>query len=193
MMKVYIDITLLPSDDIGHHFLWEKVYQQVHLALVEIQDANGCSAIGVGFPEFNAGKHRLGRKFRVFAPDRNALDKLNIQHWLERLADYVHMTSIKEVPEAIEIYQSFSRLQVKSNPERIARRVAKYKGISYEEALVECTGVVAKRTAAPFIWMKSQTSDNRFRLFIQQEKVAFTEGLFNTYGLSKGGVLPYLT
>ena len=39
-MKHYIDITLLPSDDIGVHFLWSKVMMQVHLALVEIQDSN---------------------------------------------------------------------------------------------------------------------------------------------------------
>ena len=37
-MKYYLDITLLPSDDIGVHFLWTKVMIQMHLALVEIQN-----------------------------------------------------------------------------------------------------------------------------------------------------------
>ncbi|WP_370059982.1 type I-F CRISPR-associated endoribonuclease Cas6/Csy4, partial [Neptunomonas phycophila] len=36
-MKHYIDITLLPSDDIDIHFLWTKVMMQIHLAFVEMQ------------------------------------------------------------------------------------------------------------------------------------------------------------
>ena len=119
-MKVYIDITLLPSDDIGHHFLWEKVYQQVHLALVENKDPCGSSSVGIGFPEFNAEKYRLGRKLRVFAPDSATLDKLDIQRWLNRLTDYVHLTRVRDVPDTVERYERFSRLQVKSNPERLA-------------------------------------------------------------------------
>jgi len=37
-MKWYIDLTLLPESEIPIYFLWEKVYQQLHLALVEQQE-----------------------------------------------------------------------------------------------------------------------------------------------------------
>ena len=39
-MKNYIEMTLLPDADITLNFLWEKLYQQLHLALVEIQDSD---------------------------------------------------------------------------------------------------------------------------------------------------------
>lgn len=189
-MKVYIDITLLPSDDIGQHFLWEKVYQQVHLALVENQDSSGVSTVGIGFPEFNAERNRLGRKLRLFAPARATLEKLNLPQWLSRLTDYVHMTHIRDVPEKVKGYERFSRFQVKSGVERLARRAAKRGGGSFEDALNKRSGLQPKSTKAPYVWIKSLSNDNRFRLFIRREDAEPTIGFFNGYGLSKDGVLP---
>lgn len=194
-MKVYIDITLLPSDDIGHNFLWEKVYQQLHIALVDFQKTNGHSAIGFGFPEFNGTSHRLGRKIRVFAEIETQLEQFDIQRWLNRLEDYVHITGVRNVPEEILGYERFCRLQVKGNPERYARRAAKRQGISYEQALSEREMMPVNNTRNPFIWMKSLTNDNRFRLIIKQETVLkdIAEGAdyqFDSYGLAKIGGLP---
>ena len=39
-MKHYIEITLLPDAEVGLGFIWQKMYQQIHLALVEVKDAN---------------------------------------------------------------------------------------------------------------------------------------------------------
>ena len=50
-MQVYREITLLPGDDVGYHFLWEKVFCQVHLGLVENKDAEERSCFGITFPE----------------------------------------------------------------------------------------------------------------------------------------------
>ena len=194
-MKVYIDITLLPSDDIGHHFLWEKVYQQLHIALVNFQKSNGHSAIGIGFPEFNGKSHRLGRKVRVFAETDAALEQFDVQRWLNRLGDYVHITSVRNVPEEILGYEQYCRLQLKGNPERYARRAAKRQGISYEQALSERESMPINKTRNPFIWMKSLTNDNRFRLIIRQDIVSkeIAEEIdcqFDSYGLAKSGGLP---
>jgi CRISPR-associated endonuclease Csy4 len=194
-MKVYIDITLLPSDDIGHHFLWEKVYQQLHIALVDFQKTNSQSAIGIGFPEFNGKSHRLGRKVRVFAQTEAALEQINVQRWLNRLEDYVHITNVRNVPEEVSGYERFCRLQLKGNPERYARRAAKRKGISYEQALSERESMPVNKTRNPFIWLKSLTNDNRFRLIIRQEAVSKevaeeAGGQFDSYGLVKIGGLP---
>lgn len=194
-MKVYIDITLLPSDDIGHHFLWEKVYQQLHIALVDFQKSNSQSAIGFGFPEFNGKSHRLGRKVRVFAQTDAALEQFDVQRWLNRLEDYVHIASVRNVPEEILGYERYCRLQLKGNPERYARRAAKRQGISYEQALSERESMPINKTRNPFIWMKSLTNDNRFRLIIRQDVVSkeVAEGAgcqFDSYGLAKLGGLP---
>lgn len=194
-MKVYIDITLLPSDDIGHHFLWEKVYQQLHIALVDFQKSNSQMVIGFGFPEFNGKSHRLGRKVRVFAQTEAALAQFDVQRWLKRLEDYVHITSVRNVPEEILGYERFCRLQLKGHPERYARRAAMRQGISYEQALSERESMPINKTRNPFIWMKSLTNDNRFRLIFRQEdaskKVAEEANCqFDSYGLSKLGALP---
>lgn len=192
-MKVYIDITLLPDGDIGHHFLWEKVFQQVHLALVEIKGADCFSPVGIGFPEYNEDKKKLGRKLRLFAPDEKTFDRLDISRWLGRFLDYVHIKQVKPVPETCQQFIRFKRFQTKSNIERLVRRAAVRNSISYEEALTERENAQPEMTKAPYIWMKSLGNGNRFRLFIKSEQVSDSdnEGGFSTYGLSNGAVLPY--
>ena len=49
------------------------------------------------------------------------LEKLDLKKWLDRLTDYVHITSIREVPENIKGYAIYKRKQVKTNAERLAR------------------------------------------------------------------------
>ena len=194
-MQVYIDITLLPGDDIGHHFLWEKLFQQVHLALVEHKDAEGKSPFGITFPEFNAEKNRLGRKLRIFAADQAAMDHLALPRWLERLSDYVHTTSIRSVPERIEQTVRYCRLQKKSNPERLIRRAARRQGVSVEEARAQRKDSNPQWTKAAYIWVTSLSSGERFRLFIRQETGGELEdgSHFTAYGLSCGteGFLPH--
>ncbi len=192
-MKAYLDITLLPSDDIGLHFLWGKVFQQVHLALVENKNTNGSSSVGVTFPEFNAEKHRLGRKLRLFAPNSSDLEKLSLTRWLDRLADYVHITSVRKTPRRVEQYACFSRLRTKSSRERLARRAMKRHNLTYEQALQERENFQPQWTDAPYIQLKSFGNDHPFRLFIGMEEKAGPgecSAGFNAYGLSKKVALP---
>ncbi len=59
-MKHYIDIILLPDPEIPLYFLWEKVYQQLHLALVEIKEPDNKVKVGVAFPQYDEQQHQLG-------------------------------------------------------------------------------------------------------------------------------------
>ena len=190
-MKRYQDITLIPGDDLGIHFLWEKVYQQVHIALVEHKNAEGLSDCGVAFPELRNGKFcKMGKKLRLFAKDQSALEKLNINNWLERLSDYVHITSIREVPEKHE-YIQYQRLQPKSSKERLARRKAKRHDISLEEAYQSLEGFSEERVDVPFVVTKSLSNGHKFRLFITTLKGDSPgKQVFTHYGLSKTGYVP---
>ena len=194
-MQVYRDITLLPGDDIGHHFLWEKVFCQVHLALVENKDAEGRSCFGITFPEFDVENNRLGHKLRVFAPDQVTMEKLMLSHWLEKLLDYVHLTSIRPVPEAGRVTVRTSRMQTKSSAERLIRRAAHRQNISLEEARAQRSNSQSQLTRAPYIWVKSLSSGERFRLFIKQELGERGQGsVFTLYGLAISeteGALPH--
>lgn len=192
LMKWYLDITLLPSADISLYFLWEKLYQQLHLSLVESQAGDGSVKIGVIFPEYNSDKHGLGSKLRLVSPSNEELESLNINKRLFRLSDYVHITAIREVPDKVEGYVFFRRIQPKNNNARLARRMVKRKNISYEQALSHFESREEKKSKLPFINMKSQSSDNRFRLFIEKvDSESQVAGTFNSYGLSKTATVPW--
>lgn len=190
-MKVYTDITLLPNADISHYFLWEKVFQQVHLGLASQLSADDSSAIAVAMPEYDADKNHLGSKLRLLAPEESYLEKLDIRQYLSRLADYVHVTGIRPVPDKDFQHCVYRRLQPKSSNERMARRKAKRQGITLEEARKQLAGREEAFTRLPFVNMKSQTTGQRFRLFIDRQLADQpVAGHFSSYGLSHGATVP---
>jgi len=192
-MQVYQDITLLPAVDIPLHFLWEKVYQQIHLALVETSDSNGKVNIGIAFPKYRKekGGHPLGDTLRLLSMFKDDLVKLNIVKWFSRLSDYVVCTGIRDVPNRIDGHAHFKRLRPKGNNERLARRKAKREGISYDDALAYFKDRKVKLNNAPYVQIKSLSNNNRFRLMIDcvDADACSLEG-FDTYGLSAKSTVP---
>ncbi len=197
-MNYYQEITLLPDADIALGFLWQNVFQQVHIALVEHKVDSNRSLVAVGFPDYRQAKFPLGCKLRLFAKEQATLEKLDIHRWLARLEDYVHIKGIKSVPDDVT-YVTFVRKQVKS-PERIERDMQK-KALLWSaksgKQLTECLAELeqSKPTALsslPFIYLHSQQTKQRspeksskFPLFIeilpQSTELA---GEFDCYGLS---------
>ncbi len=191
-MKHYIEITLLPNPDISLNFLWEKVYQRIHLELVEIKDHKGSVQIGVAFPEYNAAQYQLGTKLRLFAQQADTLEQLNPREFLKHLSDYVHLTTSREVPEnKITGYVSYSRVQVKSNAQRLIRRSIKKDWLSPQQAEERLNKLSDKQITLPFVQINSKSTGERFRLFINciEQSQANTKA-FNTYGLSKQSTVP---
>lgn len=195
-MKSYVDITLLPDADIALYFLWSKVYQQIHLALVESQDDNNIVKFGVAFPEYEYDeqnrKYTLGKKLRLFTPSESDLQALDLSKWLARLSDYVHLTQIRAVPEQVEQYAFFKRLQPKNSIARLARRKARFAGISFEEAMAYYKDRKEVYSQAPFVRIRSLSSDNQYRLLITKEETDITDSAdgFSTYGLSASSAVP---
>lgn len=194
-MKYYTEISLISSDGFSFYQLWSKLYTQLHLALVEAKKQDDKANIGISFPEYlfneedNIGL--LGTKLRLFANSKEELQSLNIKYWLERLTDYVHISSIREVPEnKITNYAVFTRKQIKTNAERLARRRAKKSDIGFEEAINRYKNIITK-SDLPFIRFKSLTNKQPFSLFIEKtntdKKVV---GAFNSYGLSLTATVP---
>ena len=191
-MKYYIDIKLFADSEVNIGFIWGKVYLQIHLALVEMKDKDNLVAVGFSFPHYQEGKFPLGSVLRVFAHSKEELEKLNLDNWFERFFDYLVIENIKKVPSGISEFVSFNRKQFKTNVERLARRQAKRKGISYEEALKNYEDFKANETKPPFIMMKSISTDNQMKIFIEKHiKKDSVNGLFSTYGLSKSATVPW--
>ena len=213
-MKHYIEITLIDNTDINLFSLWSKVFQQIHLGLVEIQDDQGQVLIGLSFPEYVIGDKYslLGSKLRLFANDEGMLNQFDAVKWLARLSDYVHCTSIRPVPEKIVGYAIYQREQPKTNPERLARRYAKRHGVDFDTALnglvdlkstekplnadfkiqFRYCEMTKKNIASPFIRLKSMSSEQTFCLWIKKipadTKTSAT--YFSSYGLSAVSSVP---
>jgi len=198
-MNYYQEITLIDHTEITPYFIWSKLYNQLHLALAETKQNENQINIGVSFPDYRY-KHEeekksvitLGKKLRLFANQQELLEKLNLKAKLERLADYVHITSIRPVPQTkVTGYVSFCRKQIKSNAERLARRrVNKVGDISFEEAVQRYQNDI-KTTDLPYIQLNSLSNTQPFKLFIEKrqgEKSSDFE--FSSYGLSSKSTVP---
>lgn len=214
-MRFYQELTIIKTPEISPYFIWSKLYTQLHLALVEQQNPDKTVDIGVSFPEYHCfvkDKKNiavLGSKLRVFANTQSALEKLYLADWISRLADYVHITSIKEVPSHVNEYLLVTRYRPNMNMEKLTRRFAKRKGISFEaakkiqnERYVKSNKVSSLKEAEqhyanpevkdlPYIIMKSLSGARNFSLFIDQQSVEREQqGNFSTYGLSSTTTVP---
>lgn len=193
MLNFYQEIKLLPEEEIPIHFLWSKVYQQIHLGLVEMQDDQGLVPIGISFPGYVVGEKYsvLGSKLRLFAEHEATLSQFNASHWLARLSDYVHCTSIRPVPEKLIGYARYQRLQPKASKERLARRYAKRHSLNEETALNYYQQHQQKPLAEPFIRLQSLSGGQTFCLWIKKTLVAGpNESVFSSYGLSTTATVP---
>jgi CRISPR-associated endonuclease Csy4 len=197
-MQVYQEITLLPEAEISLGFLWQKVYQQIHIALVEHKVADNESAVAMGFPEYGSKGFPLGRKLRLFASHEEVLQSLNIATYLSRLSDYVHLKSIQPVPETAS-YASFVRHHVKGEAriEKDHQEKAQLWATKSGKSLQECLRELAKTRPEPsndlpFLWTESQETKKRdgdlvrkFPLFIRRSvQPVARAGALTCYGLS---------
>ncbi|BBG58435.1 MULTISPECIES: type I-F CRISPR-associated endoribonuclease Cas6/Csy4 [Providencia] len=197
-MNYYQEVTLLPDSTIPLDFLWQKVYQQIHIALVENKKEQGSSSVAIAFPEYGCSGFRLGKKVRLIGKDSIVLQQLDLVKWFSRLSDYVHVKSIQAVPENARPV-SYVRQQIKgtarieSDMQKKAALWAKKSGQSLEQCLVDLEKLrPTKQSRLPFIWVESLHSRSEhqgsrpFPLFIQciwADKVI--DGVFNCYGLSQ--------
>ncbi len=190
-MNYYQEISVLPNADIGLYFLWQKFYQQIHLALVENKRADNASAIGLAFPEYDAGKYSLGTKLQLFAEEEKLLEQMCCERWLKRLSDYLYLSHIKPVPEKLAGHACFKHIKPKGNKENLARRRAKRKGETLQQALVHYKDFKKQLSSLPYINMVSQTNGQRFRLFIERRIMEQPQaGLYSCYGLSNTTTVP---
>lgn len=201
-MKYYQDITLLPDAEVSLGFIWEKLYQQIHLMLVEHKIAENSSQVGCSFPDYGDKTFPLGRRLRLLAQTDEQLKNMHASHWLQRLSDYIHIKSIKPVPKDVSGYACFYRLNTKSQQRRLKqleRRVpylSQKHGVDESEVREKLLSSIYKNSAAsklPYINVQSLSTPfdgphyHKFMLFIQCDKsntALKNSHTFTCYGLS---------
>lgn len=219
-MRFYQEITLVETFEVTPYFIWSKLYTQLHLALVEQQNPDKTVNFGVSFPNYiNSNKdgtvrRTLGNKLRVFADSYEALQRLNLYKWLERLSDYVHIKGIRAVPEHLNGHLLVKRYRADFNLDRLTRRFMRRESIrtgteiSFLRArelqnqrhdenrklgvLEQKGGLKARAQDFPFIKLRSLSGSREFSLQIEQIVTNEAKaGVFSTYGLSSQATVPH--
>ena len=214
-MNYYQDITFVSNTEINLGFIWQKVFQQVHIALVDNgydivrkgEDGREThlkkSKIGVSFPAYADKVFPLGNTLRLLAAEHALLEGLNIEKWLHRLQDYVSISSIKEVPDSVA-YVGFRRNRIKGEMrlerslQKKARHIADKFGVDFKKTLAELQeSHVFEKLDLPYIQVESQSSaaserKPRFKLFIDKIEYQHSQyGEYDCYGLSKTATVPW--
>ncbi|RLJ19251.1 type I-F CRISPR-associated endoribonuclease Cas6/Csy4 [bacterium endosymbiont of Escarpia laminata] len=186
-MDHYLEIRLLPDPEFVPSVLMNALFAKLHRALAELKS----NAIGLSFPDMRQESPAIGNRLRLHGKSDD-LQRLMALNWLMGMRDHITLTEPSPVPENVG-HRTVRRVQAKSNPERLRRRLMKRKGITEEEARRAIPDSAAKQLKLPFVTIKSQSTGQGFRLFIdhktiQSESIA---GEFSCYGLSPTATVPW--
>ena len=182
-MKYYIELTAIPMDGIPVYIILGKMMEAIHKCIITQKENGSKDIYAVSFPEYT--EKYIGRKIRVFANSVESLQRFNIHSMLNSILDYVHITSIRTVPNNIQ-YAIFKRVQINSR-HHMAKYYAKNYNVSYEDAYKQiCIRHPNKLILnLPFIQLYSYSTKQKMPLFIKKikaDKPALSN--INSYGLN---------
>ncbi len=186
-MDHYLDIRLRPDPEFTPPLLMSALFSKLHRVLVQ----SGQDSIGVSFPEHDAEQPSLGSCLRLHGL-RLGIERLMALNWLNSMQDHIEVMSIRPIPKTVS-YCIVQRVQAKSSAERLRRRAIKHLGLNEAQALERIPDTIEKRIHLPFVSIRSQSTGQRFRLFIEHRKLQPTpsNGRFNAYGLSRQATIPW--
>ncbi|MGH1359866.1 MAG: type I-F CRISPR-associated endoribonuclease Cas6/Csy4 [Burkholderiaceae bacterium] len=182
-MDYFVDIRVLPDPEFKETTLLNAVFAKLHRELTALKE----TGIGVSFPNASS---TLGDKLRLHG-SQNALEILMATIWLKGLRDYTQNEGIEAVPEGC-LFRSVRRVQLKSSAARLFRRSLSKGWIDEDEAKQRVATAREKRTKLPYLQLHSQSTGQKFKLFIQQGRPndSLLAGSFNAYGLSQTATVP---
>jgi len=186
-MDHYQEISLLPDPEFPPQVLMNALFGKLHRVLVGLDS----QSLGVSFPDQDQDRPSLGGRLRLHG-SRADLERLAASDWLSGMRDHTFLAGIRPVPGRAS-HVVVRRVQAKSNPERLRRRLAKRRGLSLEEARCLIPEATEQRLGLPFLTLRSHSTGHTFRLFIEhsQPQAGPVVGLFSQYGLSLGATVPW--
>lgn len=186
-MNHYLDIRLRPDPEFPERQLMDALFSKLHRVLAEQQRTD----VGVNFPGWKLKPQTLGDVLRLHASPA-ALESLMATAWLGGMQQMVQLTEVAAAPPEAQ-HRRLLRVQAKSSPERLRRRLMRRKQLSPEEAKAQIPDSAAERLTLPFVEIASRSTGQRFRLFLKQgpELTKPVAGSFNAYGLSQTATVPW--
>ncbi|QXP85901.1 type I-F CRISPR-associated endoribonuclease Cas6/Csy4 [Methylococcus sp. Mc7] len=186
-MDAYLEIRLLPDPEFAATVLMNALFGKLHRGLVE----HGSGCIGVSFPDISNKPRSLGTRLRLHGSAAE-LEKLMALNWLTGMRDHTEIGEIAAVP-ADAVQRIVRRVQAKSNPERLRRRLIARRGVSNEQAEQAIPDTAAERLELPYVVLASRSTGQQFRLFVEHRPVQeqAVSGTFSAYGLSATATVPW--
>jgi CRISPR-associated endonuclease Csy4 len=182
-----VEIKLLRDPEFIPTVLMNALFGKLHRALNELDSRD----IGISFPDVEQAQSGLGERLRLHGSHDNLQSLLDLD-WLIGMRDHSSVGDLVPIPTTSQ-YRVVRRVQSKSSPERLRRRLAKRKGLSVEETRHLITDYDAKYLNLPFVSVRSQSTGQMFRLFIDHKPLQAREtlGEFSHYGLSANSTVPW--
>ena len=186
-MDHHVDIDVQPDPEFPAHQLMEALYAKLHRALV----AHNSTSIGVSFPGFSLKGPYLGTRLRLHG-ELAALSALMASDWLAGMRDHVTLTHPNRVPSTAK-HSAVRRVQVKSSPDRLRRRLMRRHNLDAQVALQRIPDEVAHMVDLPFVQLRSSSTGQSFGLYIEHGRAQANPiaGDFNSYGLSQLATIPW--
>ena len=186
-MDYFVDIRVNPDPEFPANQLMSALFSKLHRVLVSTKQKN----IGVSFPSFNLKPVHLGNCLRLHS-DRSSLTRLLETEWLMGIRDHVSVADPAQVPINPE-YRVVNRLQSKSNPERLRRRLMQRHDLDKQQAIERIPDDAACFLDLPFVQLRSTSTGQNFRVFINHGPIQSiaSPGEYSAYGLSNCATIPW--
>ena len=183
-MDHYVEFKLKPIFEFPIQVLMAEVYGCIHRSFCSNEKSN----IGLSFPEFDKD---LGSVIRLHS-NEESLQKFLESSDLLNVKEYFISTGIIPVPLNSK-HRFVSRVRVKSNPIRLMRRSVRKGWLTEEEAIEKLKKMELIKCFDPYIWVKSRSTNQKFRLFIKHGELLDNPklGAFSNYGLSNDATVPW--
>lgn len=182
-MDYYLDIEIVPDEEIPIHFIRNKVYAKFHKALFSLNKNN----IGVSFPNY---KVKLGNIIRLHGIE-NSLLTLQDTNWLGGLLGYCESSTIQVIPEKV-VYRIISRTQANMTEAKL-RRLIKRGSISSENIKQYKAKMFQQGLDNPYFELISTSNGHKHRRYLSFSKCTniSVSGKFDYFGLSKTATIPW--
>jgi len=182
-MDYYLDIKIVPDEEVPIYFIRNKVYTKLHKALFSLKSTN----IGISFPNY---KVKLGNVIRLHGTE-NSLLKLLDTNWLGGLSGYCDISTIQEIPGEL-VYRTISRMQSNMTEAKL-RRLIKRGSITQDEVKGYKAKMFQQGLDNPFLELESSSNGHKHRRYIQFGELSeqAIKGEFDQFGLSKKATIPW--
>lgn len=186
MLTHYLEFRTLPDPELATAVVMSSLFARVHRALA----MQSCTRVGLSFPKAVQGPGGLGSVLRMYG-QATELAAIAASVLDGGWSDYAEVSAVAGVPAGCS-YRRVRRVQPKSNVARLRRRWLRRHQKTEAEAKLAFPDSVEQRVTLPFLQLRSASTGQRFRLFIQQDppQAHPVPGVFNAYGLSTTATVP---